>query len=113
MRPANNNEKRANNDEKRAPYADTVIPPELLHQELERLRRREVSFTVAWPIAVSRALRDEPMHTTLFWRRTWLEQKSCWLLSYSRVRWPAAPEPLFVPPYVGHHTEHDSATIVA
>ena len=53
-----------------------VAPPERLRSELERLRDRGLTFKQAWPAAVSRALRDEPMRTKLFWRQAWLQQRA-------------------------------------
>jgi hypothetical protein len=89
-----------------------VTPPERLRLELQRLRARGLTFTKAWPIATGIALRDESVETALFWRRAWAQQRSCWLLSYSRTKWPRQPEPLFIPEHVAE-PDHGHDRIVA
>jgi hypothetical protein len=89
-----------------------VTPPERLRGELERLRSRGLSFKRAWPVAVSRALRDESMTSTLFWGQAWAEQRHVWRLNYSRTKWVATPEPLFVPDHEADPA-HQLGTIVA
>ena len=66
--------------------------------ELEAQRGRGRPFRIAWPIAMSAALRDLGVQEQVWWRRTFNEQKQVWQTSYSRLPWPANRRPaLFVP----------------
>jgi hypothetical protein len=71
-----------------------VTPPERLCSELRSLRDRGLSFTVAWPVAMSRALRGERAATACFWREVWRDQRRVWACAYSRQPWPANQRPV-------------------
>ena len=77
--------------------AETPGPPQRLRHELARFRAHGLSFATAWPAATSRALRDEPMNTKIWWRETWTEQRAAWATSYSRAPWPANQRPALAP----------------
>jgi hypothetical protein len=70
-----------------------VTPPKKPRAELQRLRDQGLSFKSAWPIAMSSALRDEPLSAAIWWRTTFSEQRTVWAVSYSRAPWPAKQRP--------------------
>lgn len=70
-----------------------MTPPERLRDELRCLRDRGVSFTAAWPVAMSHALRGERVATAFFWREVWTDQRRVWACAYSQAPWPANQRP--------------------
>jgi hypothetical protein len=74
-----------------------VTSPERLRRELERLRDRGISFTEAWPVAISVAVRGERHSSAIWWRTTFAEQRHVWTGSYSRAPWPANRRPVLAP----------------
>jgi hypothetical protein len=74
-----------------------MTPPERLRRELERLRDRGISFSAAWPGAISVALRGETLASAIWWRKTFGEQRHVWRGSYSRAPWPANRRPVLAP----------------
>lgn len=64
-----------------------TTPPERLRHELERLRRRGLSFRQAWPVAQTAALRASGVREGVFWRGAWREQRQVWAGYYSGVTW--------------------------
>lgn len=89
-----------------------MTPPEKLRRELERQRDRGHSFRVAWPSAMSCALAGLGRSESIFWRRTFSEQRAVWAVSYSRAPWPANDLPRLSP--VDHeHRERARGRLVA